>query len=292
MTEHLKRFYSENERTLEDDIPELVDYIRPGYRVLDVGCGSGTVTLDVANAVKPGIIIGIDPVEYAVECAQKFATKRKIKNATFQTGDGYHLPFEDASFDVVFSNTVLHYFNDPLRALKQQLRLVKPGGWLVAAGVREWGMVRRYPRCPSWDAVFDEARSWANSCGYEQTIDSLTTDDLALKVKARSVYVFNDSETGFVGSFTMSEFSERSIAGWRKTVTLTPNIELDLLNTLHLNHLAVARRRSGEGLGICILDRRAKSPEKGQSRSCFSDVGPAMSSCGSTTPRQDLTSLR
>jgi SAM-dependent methyltransferase len=155
MTEHLKRFYSENERTLEEDIPELVDYIRPGYRVLDVGCGSGTVTLDVANAVNPGITIGIDPVEYAIECAQKFATKRKIKNATFQTGDGYHLPFEDASFNVVFSNTVLHYFNDPLRALKQQLRLVKPGGWLVAAGVREWGMVRRYPRCPSWDAVFD-----------------------------------------------------------------------------------------------------------------------------------------
>ena len=155
LTEHLKQFYSENERTLEQSIPELIDYLRPGCRVLDVGCGSGTITLGVAEAVKPGVVIGVDPVEYAVKCAESFAAKRRVENVTFQTGDSYHLPFEDASFDVVYSNTVLHYFTDPLRSLREQMRVLKPGAWLVAAGVREWGMVHRHPPCPSWDAVFD-----------------------------------------------------------------------------------------------------------------------------------------
>ena len=155
LTDKLKSFYSENERSLKEDIPELIEYLRPGIKVLDVGCGSGTITIDVAKAVKRGKVVGIDPVEYAVETAQSFAAKRRIKNVSFQAGDSYHLQFENASFDVVYSNTVLHYFNDPLRALREQMRVVKPGGWLVASGVREWGMVRRHPPCPSWEAVFD-----------------------------------------------------------------------------------------------------------------------------------------
>ncbi len=156
----MKKYYAENTRSLEENLPELMEYLQPDTKVLDVGCGSGTITLGVAKAVKPGAVVGIDPVEFAIQIASRFAAERKVPNATFEVGDSYCLPFPDSAFDVVYSYTVLHYFNDPLRALREQMRVVKPGGWLVAAGVREWGMVRRYPPCPAWDKAVDARIRW------------------------------------------------------------------------------------------------------------------------------------
>ena len=86
-----------SDRTLEQDIPELKEYLRPGAEVIDIGCGSGTITLDVAEAVRPGQVIGIDPNEERIDLAREWLTQHPyINNVSFQLGDSHSLDFPDA----------------------------------------------------------------------------------------------------------------------------------------------------------------------------------------------------
>ncbi len=73
-------------------------------------------------------------------------------NITFQVGDSHHLEFPDNTFDVVYSHAVTHFFLDPVAALKEQKRVAKKGGWVIASGVRD--IASRYPACPNWDKVW------------------------------------------------------------------------------------------------------------------------------------------
>jgi SAM-dependent methyltransferase len=142
-------------RTLDENFPELKPYLEQDATVLEIGCGPGTITLDVAQAVKPGTVIGIDPVEWFVQTASRRAKERKVGNAAFEMGDSYSLRFPDDTFDVVYSHTVLHYFYDPVRALREQARVAKKGGWVICAGVRDPNLVQRYPPCPAWEQVHE-----------------------------------------------------------------------------------------------------------------------------------------
>jgi SAM-dependent methyltransferase len=97
-------------------------------RLLDCGCGPGSITADLALAVAPGEAIGVDLREDALEQARAFAAKRSIANLHFQTASVYELPFPDASFDVAFACAVLQHLNDPLVALREMRRVLRPGG--------------------------------------------------------------------------------------------------------------------------------------------------------------------
>ena len=150
-----------NKRTLAEYIPQLEQLLTPGTIVLDVGCGPGAITANVASLVTPGKTIGIDPGEARIALAQQMATQKQHTNLSFMVGDSHQLDFDDSSFDVVYSNTVLHSLIDPVLALKEQKRAAKPGGYVVAAGVRDWGFESRYPSCPklaqleqAWAAYF------------------------------------------------------------------------------------------------------------------------------------------
>ena len=144
-----------SKRTLEKDIPELKGYLSPGIKVLDIGCGPGTITMDVAAAVSPGEVIGIDPVEDRLAKAKDWESKVSTAgNISFKTGDCHRLDFPEDAFDLVYSHTVAHFFLDPVEALKEQKRVVKPGGWVIASGVRDPAVLTRYPPCPNWDKAW------------------------------------------------------------------------------------------------------------------------------------------
>jgi ubiquinone/menaquinone biosynthesis C-methylase UbiE len=106
----------------------LAPHLRAGMRLLDCGCGPGSITVDLAQAVAPGEVIGIDLREDALAQGRALARERGIANVTFQTASVYQLPYPDGSFDAAFACAVLQHLAAPLAALKEMRRVLKPGG--------------------------------------------------------------------------------------------------------------------------------------------------------------------
>jgi len=106
----------------------FLPYLHPGWHVVDCGCGPGSITVGLAEAVAPGQVVGVDIEPRQVAAAQAFAAQRGVTNAAFQAASIYALPFPDATFDAAFANTVLLHLREPLRALAELRRVLKPGG--------------------------------------------------------------------------------------------------------------------------------------------------------------------
>lgn len=99
--------------------------IEPGERVLDVGCGTGRLGDYVAKLVAPsGQVLGVDPLPLRIDIAAR-------KNPLFKASVGRAedlSQFADGSFDVVYLNSVFHWVKDKQRAVREILRVLKPGG--------------------------------------------------------------------------------------------------------------------------------------------------------------------
>lgn len=106
----------------------LLPYLKPGMRMLDCGCGPGTLTAGFAQCVAPGETIGIDREAAQFAETAKAAADEHISNLRFETGDIYALPFADESFDVVFASAVLGSLGEPSRVVAEMARVLKPGG--------------------------------------------------------------------------------------------------------------------------------------------------------------------
>jgi SAM-dependent methyltransferase len=106
----------------------LAPHLRAGMRLLDCGCGPGSITVDLARAVAPGEAIGIDLREDALAQGRALALERGIANVTFETASVYQLPYPDGSFDTAFACAVLQHLAAALAALKEMRRVLKLGG--------------------------------------------------------------------------------------------------------------------------------------------------------------------
>ncbi|MBI4339974.1 MAG: class I SAM-dependent methyltransferase [Chloroflexi bacterium] len=125
------------QRTAGQQAAFLLPYLKPGTRLLDCGCGPGTITIGLAEAVAPGEVVGIDIGAPQIEVARANAAQKGTPNVRFQVGDILKLPFEDNSFDVAYANNVIMYFGDsPDQALKEMRRVLRPGGLI---GIRNPG---------------------------------------------------------------------------------------------------------------------------------------------------------
>ncbi len=113
-------------RTVANSAPHLVPHLRPGLDVLDVGCGPGTITADLAARVAPGRVVGTDRSAEVVAAAA--ADHGDVAGLTFVVGDVYGLDAADASFDVVHAHQVLQHLSDPVAALREMRRVCRPGG--------------------------------------------------------------------------------------------------------------------------------------------------------------------
>ena len=96
-----------------------------------MGCGPGTITVDLAARVAPGRVVGIDASPDIVAEAGALVPAPAAGNVHFEAGDVYALAFDDASFDVVHAHQVLQHLTDPVAALVQMRRVLRPGGTLA-----------------------------------------------------------------------------------------------------------------------------------------------------------------
>ena len=99
--------------------------------MLDVGCGPGTVTIDLARAVSSGHVTGIDISEEVIEIARRALHDSDVHNVDFEVGDVYGLSFDDKSFDVVYAHQVLQHLSKPVAALSEMRRVLRDGGLLA-----------------------------------------------------------------------------------------------------------------------------------------------------------------
>jgi len=132
-------------RTAENSAAYLLPYLEPHMTILDVGCGPGTITADLAGRVPRGHVTGIDAAAGIVEQAREQAGERD--NLDFATGDVYALGYPDDTFSVVHAHQLLQHLTDPVGALKEMRRVCKPGG-LIAARDGDYGAMTWYPDTP------------------------------------------------------------------------------------------------------------------------------------------------
>ncbi len=130
-------------RTAANEAQFLLPYLTPGMSLLDVGSGPGTITAGLAEAVAPGQVIGVDLDPARVERAAAAAKERGIDNLSYQTANAYDLPFDDATFDVVFENAMLLHVSDPTKVVGEVHRVLKAGGLFATRegdhDARLWG---------------------------------------------------------------------------------------------------------------------------------------------------------
>jgi ubiquinone/menaquinone biosynthesis C-methylase UbiE len=171
-------------RTAANSAAYLLPHLRPGMSLLDVGCGPGSITADLAELVDPGHVTAIDTAEGVVAEARATAAARSLQNVTCEVADVYDLAYPDQTFDVVHAHQVLQHVADPVGALRAMRRVCKPGG-IVAVRDSDYAAFTWYPEVPAlreWLALYqrvaranggepDAGRrllSWARQAGFTE----------------------------------------------------------------------------------------------------------------------------
>jgi SAM-dependent methyltransferase len=130
--------------------------IRPGMRVLDLGCGTGNATFEVAELVGPGgSVVGLDHSPEALARARLRAAHRGLAQVQFIEGD-IHDPAPGGPYDAIVEQLALYQVPDPAEVLRRQATVLRPGG-LVAAGEADLSTWRSLPET----ALYSQLVSWA-----------------------------------------------------------------------------------------------------------------------------------
>jgi SAM-dependent methyltransferase len=105
-------------------LASVSDHVRhipaqPGMRILDAGCGSGSMAREIAKAAPGSVVVGIDLRDKYAGYARRRAEAEGLRNLTFETGDVRELPFADGAFDIIWTKYLLQWVVDPMRAMHE-----------------------------------------------------------------------------------------------------------------------------------------------------------------------------
>ena len=174
---------SHSRRTVNNSAAYLLPHLVAGRSLLDVGCGPGTITVDFAERLAPGVVVGVDAAESVLDGARRLAAVRLAgDNLSFLAGDVYALPFDDGGFDIVHAHQLAQHVADPVRMLREMRRVTAPRG-IVAVREVDHAAIAWYPLLPGlarWMRVLQDVHranggepnagrhltAWAHAAGF------------------------------------------------------------------------------------------------------------------------------
>ncbi len=118
--------------------------LKKGLQVLDLACGPGVVTCEMARMIAPGKVLGLDINKQLLSLAQMQSRRESLSNVQFEPGDVYDLHLEEGTFDFVYARFLFQHLSHPERALANIVSVLKPGGTLCVVDVDD-DMVLLYP---------------------------------------------------------------------------------------------------------------------------------------------------
>jgi SAM-dependent methyltransferase len=130
-------------RRVETHAAFFTPHLRPGMHLLDCGCGPGSITIGLARLIQPAKVVAVDRNDAQFANAKTVAEVEGL-SIEWKAGSVYQLDFSDATFDAVFCHALLEHLSDPVLALREICRVLKPGGF---AGLRspDWDGFLVYP---------------------------------------------------------------------------------------------------------------------------------------------------
>ncbi|MBO0842682.1 MAG: class I SAM-dependent methyltransferase [Nocardioides sp.] len=176
-------------RTAENSAAYLLPHLSAEQRLLDVGAGPATISVDLARLVAHVTVTEIGESE--LDLGRRTATEEGIANIDFRVEDVHALTIDDAAYDVVHAHQVLQHVSDPVQALREMRRVTRPGG-LVAVRDSDYAGFVWWPEVPAlveWLDLYHQAaranggepdagrrlRSWALQAGFTEVTSSSST---------------------------------------------------------------------------------------------------------------------
>ncbi len=178
-------------RTAANSAGYLLPRLGPGMSLLDVGCGPGTLTADLARLVAPGRVTAVEITHDVVDLARAEADRRQVGNIDFVVADVFALPFPDDTFEIVHAHQVLQHLAEPVQALQELRRVCRPGG-RVAVRDSDYGGFLWFPAVSAlenWLDLYQQlARAnrgepqagrhllaWAHAAGFTDVVATAST---------------------------------------------------------------------------------------------------------------------
>jgi SAM-dependent methyltransferase len=227
-------------RTAANSAAYLLPYLSSGQMVLDVGCGPGTLTADLAALVVPGRVTALEVTDAALALARAEIGRRGIATVDFAIGDVQALDLPDDIFDVVHAHQVLQHVGDPVAALREMRRVARPGG-LVAVRDSDYTAFTWFPKLPELDEWLDlyqlvargnggepdagrRLLSWAHAAGFSEVTATSSTWCFATPedrswwggMWADRVLASNLASTAVATGAAAPDDLRRISAGWRR----------------------------------------------------------------------------